>query len=510
MSAANARAAAPRPATRLAASLRSQTDQRSSAALSLMPAHEQLKLFAAKKLSPVEILKAQIDCIEATNDTINAVTVRHFDTALEAARASEKRYHQGDPKSLDGITVAVKDEYGRRGWTVTAGSTLFKGAVRDENHPVIDKLLEAGAVLHVQTTVPEFYLVAVTWSDLWGVTRNPWNPACTPGGSSGGSAAALAAGMTTLAIGSDMGGSIRIPCALNGLYGSKPAYGRIASPDPSALVPHASPGPLARNTRDLFLLQNIMSGPAPGCPAVLMPKLELPLDPPAKRDWRIALCVDQGWANIAPDVRTNTLKAAKVLEAAGAIVDEVDLDLETTDSRLRETIEKALFSTALGADLLEVVPKCQQLTTYGRRFVELASQMGPRDAKAAAEEALRLYRLIDRQVFQAGYHVIATPTTGTTDIAADYDPTTDHALINGRRVDPYCGWFLTSVFSLLNWMPVINVPTGLAANNVPTGLQIAARPYDDTTAAAVAAGFALHMTELPFERLVASCQSRRS
>jgi Asp-tRNA(Asn)/Glu-tRNA(Gln) amidotransferase A subunit family amidase len=484
--------------------LKSRVNQVNAAGLSLMPAHEQLKLFAAKKLSPVEILKAQIDRIEATNDAVNAITFRHYDNAIDAARAAEKRYRRGDPKPLDGITMAVKDEYGRRGWIVTGGSTLFKGSVRDENHPVIDKLLEAGALLHVQTSAPEFYLVAVTWSDLWGVTRNPWNLACTPGGSSGGSAAALAAGMTTLAIGSDMGGSIRIPCALNGLYGAKPAYGRIASPDPSALVPHASPGPLARNSRDLFLLQNVMSGPAPGCPAVLMPKLELPLDPPAKRDWKIALCMDQGWASLAPDVRTNTLQAAKVLEAAGAIVDEVELNLETTDAELRETIEKALFSTALGANLLELAPKRHQLTTYARRFVELASRMGPCDAKAAAEEALRLYRVIDRQIFQAGYHVIATPITGTTDIAADFDPTTDHALVNGRRVDPYCGWFLTSVFSLLNWMPVINVPTGLAANNVPTGLQIAGRPYDDITVAAVAAAFALHMTELPFEKLLAS------
>jgi len=238
-----------------------------------------------------------------------------------------------------------------------------------------------------------------------------------------------------------------------------------------------------------------------------MPKLELPLDPPAKRDWKIALCVDQGWASLAPDVRTNTRQAARVLEAAGAIVDEVDLNLETTDAQLRGTIEKALFSTALGADLVEVAPKIDQLTTYGRRFVELASRMGPCDAKAAAEEALRLYRLIDRQVFQAGYDVIATPTTATTDIAADFDPTAHHAVINGRRVDPYCGWFLTSVFSLLNWMPVANVPTGLATNNVPTGLQIAGRPYDDLTVAAVAGAFASHMADLPYERLLASGQN---
>src|SRR3954454_24381344 len=189
---------------------------------------------------------------------------------------------------------------------MTAGSMLFKDEVSPQNDPVVDKLLAAGAILHAQTTAPEFFLIGLTWSILWGVTRNPWNLDCTPGGSSGGSAAALAAGMATLAIGSDMGGSIRIPAALNGLYGSKPAYGRIASADPSALVPHASPGPLARDCRDMILLQNVMCGPAPGCPAVLEPKLELPLDYQTGLRCKIALCMDQGWAKIDPDIRANT------------------------------------------------------------------------------------------------------------------------------------------------------------------------------------------------------------
>src|SRR4051794_20627120 len=315
--------------------------------LACLPAHRQITLFRQRRYSPVDVLKAQIDRIEAANQSINAVTCRHFEEALSAARISEARYYRGEARALEGITVAVKEEYENCGWIATAGSILFKERTAEATHPVIEKLRAEGAVLHIQTTVPEFFLLGVTWSDLWGVTRNPWNPEFTPGGSSGGSAAALAAGIATLALGSDMGGSIRIPAALNGLFGSKPAYGRIASPDPSALVPHASPGPLARDCRDMILLQNIMCGPAPGCPAVVEPKLELPLQPGTGLRWKIALCMDQGWAQIDPDVRANTLAAVKRLEAAGAVVDEVVLDLETSDSRLRETIEKALFSTAI-------------------------------------------------------------------------------------------------------------------------------------------------------------------
>jgi Asp-tRNA(Asn)/Glu-tRNA(Gln) amidotransferase A subunit family amidase len=473
----------------------------SAESLACLPAHRQLELFRKKHLSPVEVLDAQISRIEAGSRAINAVTCRHFEEALSAARESEARYFVGAPRALEGITVAVKEEYEKAGWKATSGSKLFEDRIAEETHPVIDKLLEAGAILHIQTTAPEFFLLGVTWSDLWGVTRNPWNPAFTPGGSSGGSAAALAAGMTTLALGSDMGGSIRIPAALNGLYGSKPAYGRIASPDPSALVPHASPGPLARDCRDMILLQNVMSGPAPGCPAVLEPKLELPLSSKADSRWKIALSMDQGWAQIDPDVRANTLAAARRLEAAGMTVDEVELDLEIDASNLRATVEKALFSTAIGADLIEVAGNKNRLTTYGRRFVELASSMGPLDAKEAAEEALRLYGLMERNVFRAGYDALVTPTVGTTRIQADYDPTRDRPLIGGKAVDPYSGWFLTSLFSLVNWMPVINVPADLTSNNVPAGLQLVTRPYDDTTCAAIALAYTDRMNPLPFQQM---------
>jgi Asp-tRNA(Asn)/Glu-tRNA(Gln) amidotransferase A subunit family amidase len=243
-----------------------------------------------------------------------------------------------------------------------------------------------------------------------------------------------------------------------------------------------------------------MTGPAPGCPAVLRPKLELPLDYPSNR-WKAAVCMDQGWATLDPEVRTLALAAAGVLEAEGVLVDEVELPLDTTDIGLRETIEKALFSTALGADLLEVTPERDRLTTYGRRFLDLAANMGPEQAKQAAEEALRCYRIIDERIFQAGYDVMISPTVATTNIAADFDPTKDRVTVAGKTVDPYSGWFLTSIFSLLNWMPVFAVPLGLTANGLPAGLQIAARPYDDATAAAVASLYARHVPSLPFERL---------
>lgn len=453
-----------------------------------LSAVEQIECFARGRLSPVDVLTAQIARINSLGNVVNAITYRHTDEALAAAQESERRYREGRARPLEGITVAVKDEFAKTGWIVTQGSRIFKDEIQKEDHPILVKLQEAGAILHVQSTAPEFFLIGATWSDLWGVTRNPWNKDITPGGSSGGSAALVASGMATLAIGSDMGGSIRIPSALTGLYGSKPAYGRIPSPDPSALVPHASPGPLARTLSDLMLLQNVMMGPAPGCPSTLCPKLELGAS--KRKPRRLALSLNQGWAAIEDDVTCAVRDAMRDFESAGYVVEEIALDLETDDHRLRDIVEKALFSTALGADLIELDARKHELTTYGRRFVELASTLGPRDAKEAAEETLRFYRAIEDAVFAKGFDAIICPTVATTQIPAAFDATKDTVHIRDCAVDPYSGWFLTSVFSLLNWMPAINAPAGLAANGVPCGCQIVTRPYEDALAYQIAEDYA--------------------
>jgi amidase len=226
-----------------------------------LSATEAREFFAAKRLSPVEVLEAQIAQIEARNAEVNCITYMHIDQARVAARESERRYAQGDPRPLEGITVGVKDDQQIAGEITTYGSMLFQDYRATENSPMVDKLKQAGAILSIQTTVPEMMFHAATWSYLWGVTHNPWNLQFTPGESSGGSAAALAAGFCTLATGSDMGGSIRIPAALCGLYGFKPPFGRVApAPDSYDLVA-AAEGPLARNFADLALMQDVIAGP---------------------------------------------------------------------------------------------------------------------------------------------------------------------------------------------------------------------------------------------------------
>ena len=481
-----ARGAAAGAASALAPAAMATSDQE----LIYMSAGTQIALFRQRRLSPLEVLNAQIKRIEAVGKRVNAITYPHFDEARAQATEAEKRYRRGNPRPLEGVTVALKDEYDKVGWITTAGSNLLADNRPQENHPAVDKLLAAGAVLHIQTTVPEMYCVAVTWSDLWGVTRNPWNLHYTTGGSSGGSAAALAAGMTTLATGSDMGGSIRIPAAFNGLYGFKPPYARNAPPASTVMMLPAVEGPLARSLGDLARLENVMVGPAPYTASSLLPAMQYPLAFQEIRGLRIAYSSNQGWAQIDPDVERNTRAALKVLESQGARVDEVDLKLGIGEAELRAAIIAALLNGEFGAEMADLQPHADKMTTYARTFIEFATKaIGPRSARDAAAAVRELYRKVQDAVFLKGYQALVMPTVATTNIKADFDPTRDQVVINGKEVDSQIGWLLTPLWNLLTWNPVVAVPTGLASNGVPTGMQVIATTYDDLTAFRVAAAY---------------------
>ena len=450
-----------------------------------------LQRFQSLELSPVEVLEAQIKRYEQVEPLVQACTYTHFASALNAAHESERRYRSKNARPLEGITVALKDEYDVEGWATTAGSRVLKDNIATKNHPAVDKLKAAGAVLHLQTTVPEMYFAAVTWSDLWGVTRNPWNLRYTVGGSSGGSGAALSAGMTTLATGSDMGGSTRIPCAFNGLYGFKPPYGRNAPPQSATFLLPSTEGPMARTLEGMIRLQNVMSGPAPYSPTSLRPKLELPLQYRPIRGMRIAFSMNQGWAEVDTDTQANTRAALRVFEQEGAIVEEIELDLGVDGPQLRTALVNALMSGGFGEDLKQLNAYRDQLTTYGRYFAGLAAnERGTAEAKQAEEMINTLYTRMQDAVFLKGYSAVLMPTLATSNVPADYDPTSDEIRISGISVEPNVGWILTALWNLLNWNPVVSVPTGLDRHSVPTGLQICTKTYDDITAMKIAFAYA--------------------
>src|ERR1700730_12980563 len=285
-------------------------------------------LYRKRSLSPVEAAEILFARIETLQPQLNAFCIVDRDGALTAARASEQRWRQGSPLSpLDGVPVTIKDLVLMRGFPTLRGSKLIDPAQDwSEDGPAVARLREAGAVILGKTTTPEFGWKAIGDSPLTGITRNPWNLGHTPGGSSAGAAAACAAGIAPLHVGSDGAGSIRIPSAFTGIFGLKPSFGRVpAYPlSPMGLLSHV--GPMTRHVRDAALLLTVLSGSDDRDPYALPPTDKNYLDglEGGVRGWRIAYSPTLGYAKVDPEIAASVTDAAKRFEALGAIVEEVD------------------------------------------------------------------------------------------------------------------------------------------------------------------------------------------
>ncbi|HEY4097565.1 MAG TPA: amidase [Baekduia sp.] len=448
--------------------------------LHYLPATEALARFRDRSLSPVELLDVVIARAEAVDPVVNALVHHRYDEAREQAVEAEARYggHGPAPRALEGIPLAIKEEEAVAGQPWTQGSLLYKDLLADHSSAFAQRMLDAGAIVHARTTAPEFSCAGFTQSRLHGITRNPWNPDYAVGGSSGGAGAALAAGTTTLASGSDIGGSIRLPASFNGVVGFKPPYGRVPVEAPFNLDTYCHCGPLARTVADTALFENVVAGPDPSDHTSLRPKLVLPEQFAPIAGMRIALSVDLGGWPVDPEVRANTLAAAAALREAGAIVDEVDLTVP------REQVLRAAaihFDLAFGAWIGgETAAHPLQTTGYAREF---AARMAQRAKGGTFLEGLELEAAINRPVAAVleEYDALLVPTVGTRGLLAD-DDYVDHGLtVDGTELEFYFEACFTPVFNILSRCPVLNVPTGFADNGVPTGLQIVGRTYDDLT-----------------------------
>lgn len=446
--------------------------------LAYMTASELLPLYKARHVSPVEVLNAQIARYEAYNDQVNCVTYTHFDTAMQAAKESEQRYMNGTARELEGITVAVKDEHHDAGWIVTQGSTLLENNRMDFADVVVQRLKAAGCVLPIQTTVPELYLSGVTWSKLWGVTRNPFNLKYGVGGSSGGSGAALATGMATLATGSDMGGSVRIPAAFAGSYGFKPPIGRI--PASESLQYFLGTGPLARGFEDMAMLQNIMAGPSFAAPQV-GPKLEMPLAYPGIDGMRIAYVGSMGLAPLSTETKAAMQDSIAVLESRGATVDVVEIDPGFGPDEVGDIFSKGGLGGPIGGGMIQYADRLDQMTSYAAAFVEKAAS-GKYNSQTVVEFeriVFEFYERLGAQVYDKGYDAIVMPTSCTPYIPADYDISKGGLVVDGTEVHPFGILALTAPWNFLNWAPVVSVPAGQSPEGVPIGMQIIGKSYED-------------------------------
>jgi aspartyl-tRNA(Asn)/glutamyl-tRNA(Gln) amidotransferase subunit A len=445
-----------------------------------LPAAEALARFRDGSLSPVELLEALIERTEQANPTVNSVAERLFEEARAAAAAAADVYanRPHEARALEGLPVAAKAEQPIAGRLFTDGSLAFAERVADVTHPILERIVAAGGIIHLRTTTPEFSCAPFTHSKLWGVTRNPWNLDYSPGGSSGGSAASLASGMAPLATGSDIGGSIRIPASFSGVVGFKPPYGRVPSLAPFNLDTYCHDGPLARTVRDCALLQNIIVGPHPHDVASLRPALTIPDALGSVRGLRLALAVNPGDWLMQDDVRANTVAAAEALRDAGAVVEEVDLGLRRADiARAAEIHFSAIFGAMVG-DALKAFGDL--LTPYAQHF---ARRCNPATAPGTFLEGLELEAAVYDRVGPVleRCDAVICPTSGVPAVVAGEDYVERLMSIDGEDADPIFDTIMTLPFNILSRCPVLAVPSGWAANGVPTGIQIVGRTYDDVT-----------------------------
>ncbi|MFF1358543.1 amidase [Streptomyces sp. NPDC058297] len=444
-----------------------------------LSATEAVRLFARREVSPVELMRAVAERAEKVEPQINAFTERLFDEALEQARHAEDRYLGKNglaPRPLEGIPVAAKEKHAMLGRTLTEGSLARKGQVATENAPVVDRILDAGGIIHARTTTPEFSLATYTHSRMWGVTRNPWNPDFSPGGSSGGAGASLAAGTTLLASASDIGGSTRIPAAFTGTVGFKAPYGRNPGLGVLTADHYRGDGPMARTVDDVIAFQNVLAGPDPRDHTSIRPKLTLPSSYEDVTGMRIALCVRLGEYDVHPEIEANTRAATQTLADAGAHVEEITLPWTHLDLL---TAIAGHFSTIFGALVIEAAETHRDLLS--QYAVAFADTMAHARTQVSYLDSLRAEHQLQRALATAmdGFDALICPTTAIPGWHAGDDLTGDKVVVHGEAVTDTLWSAMTTPFNINNRCPVLNVPSGMSSWGIPTGLQIVGHPYDD-------------------------------
>jgi Asp-tRNA(Asn)/Glu-tRNA(Gln) amidotransferase A subunit family amidase len=451
-----------------------------------LSAEEAIAAFKAKTLSPVDLMEAVIARAEAVNEKVNALTARYYDRAMAQAREAETRYvtRPDDVRPLEGIPCAIKDLHPVKGEITTLGSYIFRDNRPDHTLPTVQRLFDAGAIMHIRTTTPEFAHTGHCHSPLWGATRNPWNLQYSSGGSSGGAAVSVVLGMTTIAEGDDGGGSIRIPASACGIVGYKPPFGR----NPATLLPtHIDPmihlGPITRTVGDAALMQNVMSGPL-ATDITTLPRMQLPPRFEGIAGLRVALSVDLGYFEVDDEVRAHTLAAAEAFRELGCQVDEVDLGWDYGVYDAWMTHWDGLFASVAG----QFLPRWQyEMDPFVRKILQRG--MTHSFVRVKQTEFVRAEMYAKLGPMLQDYDILLCPTLAVPSVDAWHKCDDPDFTINGKHVDAALMWCLTYPFNLLGQLPAISVPSGIASTGVPTGLQIVGRPLDDLTVFRAAAAF---------------------
>jgi aspartyl-tRNA(Asn)/glutamyl-tRNA(Gln) amidotransferase subunit A len=430
-----------------------------------------VEAYQQKTLSPVEATQAALEAIDRYDDRVNSFVLVDAEGALTAAKQSEARWHAGEPLGPgDGVPTSIKDALWTRGWPTLRGSTLIdETGPWDEDAPSVARLRDTGAVILGKTTTPEYSWKGVTDSHRYGVTRNPWNPGMTSGGSSGGSAAAVALGMGQWSVGTDGGGSVRIPAGFTGTVALKPTYGLVAHYPASAFGSLSHVGPMTRTVRDCATLLDVISGfDARDCTAMPTPATSF-LDglDDGVAGLRVAFSADFGFVRNDPEVDAAVRAAVDVIAAAGAEVDEVDPG----------------FSDPVEAfHVLWFSGEAHVLRGYGdavddrvdaglRRTAASAAAYSAADYLDATAVRMDLGVLMGR--FHQTYDVLLTPTLPLAAFPAGQD------VPDGWGSPDWTSWTPYSYPFNLTQQPALSVPCGFTSAGLPIGLQIVGPRHAD-------------------------------
>jgi amidase len=420
----------------------------------------------AGAFSAREVMEAHLARIEAVNPRVNAiVTLVEPEQALTAADAADARRARGEPLGvLHGLPWAVKDLEETAGLRTTYGSPLFADHVPEADSLMVARLKRAGALVIGKTNTPEFGAGSQTFNRVFGVTRNPYDLARTPGGSSGGAAAAVAAGMLPLADGSDLGASVRNPAAMCNLVGLRPTAGRVPDVGPGDLWnPLAVLGPIGRSVDDLALFLQAVAGPHPGDPLSLADPPEafaadLRADP---RGLRIAWSRDLGGLPVAPEV-TAVLEAQRAtFEALGCVVEDAEPDFAGADEAF-ETL-RALGYLAFTDLIDDVKPDIAENIRVG---LELTGPRAARGLTLRTELFRRMAAFLER------YDALAAPVTQVPAFPVEVEWPREVA---GTPMRTYIEWFRSCSRITITTHPAMSVPAGFTADGLPVGLQLVGR-----------------------------------
>src|SRR5260221_7994659 len=314
-----------------------------------LSARDLLSHFRARTLSPVEALESGLERLDADNPALNAFHLVDVEMGRAMAKASEARWLKAAPLgTLDGVPVPIKDTNAAKGWPLRIGSKTTSPDPVDYDAPPVARLREAGAVFFGKTTTPEFGWKGVTDSPLTGITRNPWDPTKTPGGSSGGAAVAVSCGMAPIALGGDGGGSIRMPCGFTGVFGIKQTAGRVPNIPAPGVGTMTTPGPIARNVGDAALMLDVLAGADWRDPTALPPQDSDFLDriEDGITGLRIGFSANLGYARVETEVAETVAAAVRLFEERGAFVDEADPGFADPRWAL-DTIWRVAYATTL-------------------------------------------------------------------------------------------------------------------------------------------------------------------